>query len=252
MTVLNEAIKRLPGEDFLYFADTLHVPYGTKTLAEVNGFVKESVAAIMKEDIKALVVACNTATSAAINELRSIYAIPIIGMEPAVKPAVERSLEEGKRVLVFATALTLSLSKYADLVARVDDHSIVDSLPLPELVEYCEQLNFDEAEVGAYFRRKLAGTDLSRYGTVVLGCTHYPFYKKILRGILPSHIELIDGSAGTVRRLISKLEIPEEMLKNRKETADLAEARPDICFMCSDQNEDYIRKMKLALQFLNQ
>lgn len=293
LTVLHEAIKRLPDEDFLYYADTKHVPYGTKTLEEVNRFVKESVAEIMRENIKALVVACNTATSAAIDELRGMYDIPIIGMEPAVKPAVERSLGEGKRVLVFATPLALSLTKYADLVARVDDHSIVDSIPLPELVQYCEQLEFDAGIIGKYFEAKLASVDLSRYGTMVLGCTHYPFYKLILREILPPHIELIDGSRGTVKRLVRMLESSPEQgdgnprgtqdvrgnqdtgdaqdtcdtqdTRNIQGTRDVSNVRDirtpesggkpdilaDIHFMCSDHNEHYINKMKLALAFLN-
>ncbi|GGA45113.1 glutamate racemase [Paenibacillus physcomitrellae] len=243
LTVLNEAIRKLPDEDFLYFADTLHVPYGTKSLAEVNQYVKESVQAIMQEEIKALVVACNTATSAAISELRGMYSIPIIGMEPAVKPAVEISLEEGRRVLVFATPLTLSQAKYTDLVARVDDHSIVDSFPLPELVPYCESLNFDPVEIGQYFRTKLAPLDLSQYGTVVLGCTHYPFYRDILREVLPAHIELIDGSKGTVKRLTTMLS--ERHLLGTQGTSS-------IKLMCSGPNPEYIAKMEKALAYLQQ
>ncbi|ANS77114.1 glutamate racemase [Paenibacillus yonginensis] len=243
LTVLSEAIRRLPAEDFLYFADTLHVPYGTKSLAEVNQYVKESVHAIMQEEIKALVVACNTGTSAAISELREMYSIPIIGMEPAVKPAVEKSLGKGRRVLVFATPLTLSQVKYTELVARVDDHSIVDSFPLPELVPYCESLNFDPVEIGHYFRTKLAPLDLNQYGTVVLGCTHYPFYRDILQDVLPAHLELIDGSKGTVKRLISMLD--ERNLLGSRGTGS-------IKLMCSESNPEYVVKMEKALAYLQQ
>ncbi|WP_138493788.1 glutamate racemase [Paenibacillus pinistramenti] len=241
ITVLHEAMRKLPAEDFLYFADTLHVPYGSKTLEEVNHYVKESVHTIMQEEIKALVVACNTATSAAIGELRQMYSIPIIGMEPAVKPAVAKSLEEGRRVLVFATPLTLSQSKYTDLVARVDDHSIVDSFPLPELVQYCENLNFDPEEIGQYFKAKLAPLDLSQYGTVVLGCTHYPYYRKILHDLLPPHIELIDGSHGTVKRLITVM---------REQNLLGSQGTNDIKFICSGSQMEYVDKMKQALAFL--
>ncbi len=85
LTVLSEAVKQLPEEDFLFFADTLHAPYGTKTKEQVQDFVRESLDQILREDIKALVIACNTATSAAAEELRQEYRFPIIGMEPAVK-----------------------------------------------------------------------------------------------------------------------------------------------------------------------
>lgn len=241
LTVLTEAMRKLPNEDFLYFADTLHVPYGTKTLPEVRRYVEESVSRIMQGDIKALVVACNTATSAAIEELRRTYDIPIVGMEPAVKPAVKRSQAAGKRVLVFATSLTLSLSKYTDLVARVDDHKVVDSMPLPELVQYCEQLQFDRVEIERYFSRKLAGIDLSQYSTIVLGCTHFPYYKSILQQILPPHIELIDGSHGTVERLCSLIGCsaqPDQEFKGHIE------------FKCSDENPAYLDKMARALDYL--
>ncbi|WP_059045583.1 glutamate racemase [Paenibacillus rubinfantis] len=241
LTVLTEAMRRLPKEDFLYFADTLHVPYGTKTLPEVKRFVQESVNTIMQEEIQALVVACNTATSAAIEELRRTYDIPIIGMEPAVKPAVKRSQAAGKRVLVFATSLTLSLSKYTDLVARVDDHKVVDSMPLPELVQYCEQLQFDRDEIERYFNRKLSGIDLAQYSTIVLGCTHFPYYKSLLQQILPPHIELIDGSHGTVERLCSLIGCSATPSKGYS---------GHIEFRCSDGNPAYLDKMARALDYL--
>ncbi|WP_172253132.1 glutamate racemase [Saccharibacillus deserti] len=201
LTVMHEAVRRLPDEDFIFFADTLHVPYGPKTKEQVTEYVCESAERILGESIKALVIACNTATSAAATELRRTYAVPVIGMEPAVKPAVEMNGASGQRVLVLATELTLSQAKYRELVTRVDDQGIVDSLPMPELVGYCERLNFDPAELGDYFNRQFASFDLSRYGTIVLGCTHYPYYAKLLESLLPPHIRVIDGSAGTVRRV---------------------------------------------------
>jgi glutamate racemase len=141
ISVMFEAIKQLPREDYLYFADTLHVPYGTKTKEEVKKYVINSIQTILKQEVKAIVIACNTATSIAVSELRSEFNVPIIGMEPAVKPAVEMNRTNGKRVLVFATQLTLSQTRYVDLISRVDDQRIVDSLALPELVEFCESLN---------------------------------------------------------------------------------------------------------------
>jgi glutamate racemase len=241
ITVLNEAMKQLPREDFVYFADTMNVPYGTKSRTEVNEFVKRSVETIREEDIKALVIACNTATSIAVNELRNTYDFPIIGMEPAVKPALAISRTAGKRVLVFATPLTLKQSKYTELVSRIDDQHLVDSLPLPELVEFCEALNFDSQEVIDYFTEMLSAFDLRQYGTIVLGCTHYPFYKKVLRRILPDHIQMIDGSVGTVNRLADLL-VESESLQS--------DGHSEIKFLCSNHNEDYIKKMERALAYL--
>lgn len=241
ISVLHEAMKQLPAEHYLYFADTLNVPYGPKSQNEVKRYVKEAIDIIIREDVKALVIACNTATSIAISELRSSYAIPIIGMEPAVKPAVEMNRSTGKRVLVFATELTLKQSKFTDLVSRIDEQSIVDSLPLPELVEYCESLNFNRKEIQEYFGNELAPFHLSAYGTIVLGCTHYPFYKSLLREILPEHIQIVDGSTGTVNRLIQVL---------RHSNLLQSQDRPNIKFMCSSNEPTYIHKMERALDII--
>lgn len=241
ITVLHEAMKRLPKENFLYFADTLHVPYGTKSKEEVDTYVKSSVAAIHKEGVKAIVIACNTGTSISILDLRRMYDIPIIGMEPAVKPALEFSRSTGKRVLVLATPLTLKQAKYTELVSRIDDQSLVDSLPLPELVGFCEQLNFDRNVISEYFSSKLAAIDLSLYGVVVLGCTHYIFYKDILREIVPHDIQIIDGNAGTVNRLL-------QVLRDRDQLN--AHGNGSITFMCSSNNQEYMWKMEKALEVL--
>jgi glutamate racemase len=206
MTVLHEALRRLPREDYIYFADTLHVPYGTKPKEQVKRSIFEAVERLHKERIKALVIACNTATSIAVSELREHFPFPIIGMEPAVKPAVELVQAQHKRVLVTATPLTLKETKYQDLVAKVAHESIVDSLPLPELVSYCERFVFDEDTILPYLRDKLGGYQLEEYGSLVLGCTHFPFYRSHFRKLLPPHVELIDGSRGTVKRLRQVLE----------------------------------------------
>lgn len=227
----------MPQEQFIYYADTAHVPYGTKPKDEVRAYVLEAAARMAEQGIKALVVACNTATSIAISELRTLYPIPVIGMEPAVKPAIEMMRGRGKRVLVLATPLTLQESKFNALVARMDDTSIVDSLPLPELVGYCEQLIFDSAAMEPYFRSKLAPFHLERYGTIVLGCTHYPFYREVLAGMLPAHIQIIDGSCGTVGHLHNVLQ--QEGL--------LSPSGPGgIRFMCSSADEAYLAKLRQA------
>ncbi len=241
LTVLAESLRRLPAEDYLYMADTLHVPYGTKSEDEVKSYILEAVGMMTREGIDALVVACNTATSIAVEELRMLYSFPIIGMEPAVKPAVEMNRATGKRVLVFATPLTLRLPKYYALVSRVDDGGIVDSLPLPELVDYCESLQFDKRRIGEFFRAKLARYDLNDYGIVVLGCTHYSFYTNILREILPPHILIVNGNVGTVKRLsalLNRYGIPE------------GGGSGNVRFMCSGGDPAYFDKMRTALDLI--
>lgn len=204
-TVLAEALRRLPGEDYLYYADTRHVPYGEKSKDEVRGYILEGVERMLEYGMKALVIACNTATSIAAADLRKQYAFPIIGMEPAVKPAVLRNEDREKRVLVCATALTLRESKFRELVSAVDRKHIVDSVALPGLVELAEEGVFGGEAAETYLSEALSAFDLSRYGTVVLGCTHFPLFGEAFRKLLPPEMDLIDGAEGTVRHLVNVL-----------------------------------------------
>ncbi len=199
ITVLSEALRQLPQENYIYYADIEHVPYGTKTKEEVRKYVFQAVEFLVTQGIKALVVACNTATSIAVRELRGKYDFPILGMEPAVKPAVQNG--NGKRVLVFATALTLREEKFHNLVQRVDQEHVVDYLPFPELVELAENMIFDYERVIPVIKNKLDGFNLENYKTFVLGCTHFPIYKDAFKKVIPPFIDVIDGSEGTIRYL---------------------------------------------------
>ena len=199
LTVLKEALRVLPGESYLYYADSANAPYGTKEKETVKRYIFDAVAFIASQGVKALVIACNTATSIAVADLRKEYAFPIFGMEPAVKPAINQCA--GKRVLVFATPLELKEEKFINLVSRLDSDNLVDSLPLPGLVNFAEALVFDRRTVLSYLKEELAGLDPRQYGTVVLGCTHFPYYRSLIRELFPLETEIIDGNAGTVRYL---------------------------------------------------
>jgi glutamate racemase len=201
ITVLHEALKVLPNEDYIYYADTLNVPYGPKPKAEVKKYIFNAIEFIIKQGVKAIVIACNTATSVAIADLRAKYSIPIIGMEPAVKPAIRNNKDINKRVLVTATALTLKEEKLQNLIAKLDSGHIVDLLALPGLVQFAESFEFDEQIVLPYLQGQLSKYDLSKYGTIVLGCTHFPIYKDIFRKLLPPCVSIIDGNIGTVKNL---------------------------------------------------
>jgi glutamate racemase len=203
LSVLYEALRQLPREDYLYFADDANAPYGNKSKEEIRCSVFEAVDFLAEMNIKALVVACNTATSVAIMDIRQKYGFPIIGMEPAVKPAVNSVV--GKRVLVFATPLTLRESKFIGLLSQVDIHKAVDYLPLQELVAYAENYQFDRAVILSYLNECLKGYDLSRYGAVVLGCTHFPFFRGHIREIFPKGTVIVDGNRGTVQNLKNTL-----------------------------------------------
>lgn len=207
LTVLHEALRLLPDEQYVYFSDGKNIPYGRKSREEVRQLVFAAFDFLAEQGLKAAVVACNTATSVAIEDLRRRHDFPIIGMEPAVKPAVEASAlrSPAERVLVFATELTLRLEKFHDLVARVDTAHRVDYLPLQELVLWAEQFEFSDAVILPYLREKLADVDWSRYASIVLGCTHFPFFRPQFRQLVPQHVQIVDGNRGTVNNLFQKI-----------------------------------------------
>lgn len=201
MTVLHQALKLLPNDDYLFYADTSHVPYGEKSKEEVREYIFNSVNFMADQGIKALVIACNTATSIAVEDLRQKYNFPILGIEPAVKPAVQSCEQKQKKVLVLATNLTLKEERFHNLVKRIDHHNIVESIALPGLVEFAEKFEFREQEVVPYLRDKLFSFDLKQYGTVVLGCTHFPFFTDSLKKLFPKDVDIISGSIGTAINL---------------------------------------------------
>jgi glutamate racemase len=203
LSVLHEARKVLPNEHYLYYADTAHVPYGTKPKEEIRGYIFEAIGFLRDQGCEAIVVACNTATSVAIDDLRASFSLPIIGMEPAVKPAVQAN--QHKRVLVFATEMTLQEPKFHNLVSKVDNEGIVDYLSLQELVLFSERFEFGEDKVLPYLRSRLAAMDLASYGHVVLGCTHFIYFRPHIRRMFPAGTVLLDGNAGTVQHLKNRV-----------------------------------------------
>ncbi|MDO5046557.1 glutamate racemase [Campylobacter sp.] len=204
LSVLKEAIKKLPNEQFLYYADKDNVPYGLKSKEEILKFTIQAVKFMQEQGVKAIVIACNTATSAAINELRANFSLPIIGMEPAVKKAVDSC--GGARTLVIATPITVKGKKLQELIKRVDNDHLVDLVALPELVKFAENEEFNSDRVKEYLKNELLKFDLSLYSSLVLGCTHFNYFKDSLREILASHIKMIDGNEGTVNKLKFELE----------------------------------------------
>lgn len=199
LSVLHRALKELPDAEFIYYADTKNVPYGEKPKELVLELVENIVNFMASQNVDAVVVACNTATSVAINDLREKFDFPIIGMEPAVKKALEDYPE--KRTLVFATPITVQGEKMKYLLERVDQDHLVDMVPTPGLVRFAEKGIFEGTEVEDYILEQLKGFDLNNYSSLVLGCTHFNYFKKTLNKLLPDTIHFVDGIEGTVMQL---------------------------------------------------
>ena len=197
---LAEMTRLMPHERFLFYGDTAHAPYGTKPREEVLGYVRAIMARLTAQDVKAVAIACNTATAVAAAELRAEYDLPIIGIEPALKPAHE--MRHGGSILVLATPMTLRLEKFRRLMAQYGEGAV--PLPCPGLMELVENESFDQAK--RYLLEHFSPYDMSRVDAVVLGCTHYVFLRPVLREILPETVQVLDGNLGTARQLRRVLE----------------------------------------------
>lgn len=198
LSVLRELIALMPNENYIFFGDSKHAPYGVKPLEEVQRLTCADAAYLVEKDVKALVVACNTATSAAIQILRRKYTkIPVIGIEPALKPAVLAG--EHPRVLVMATPMTLREEKFRRLMKEHETEAEILPLPCPGLVEFVERGELEGARLEQFLVELFAEYMEHPVDCVVLGCTHYPFVKKMIQKVLGAQVQIFDGGAGTAR-----------------------------------------------------
>ena len=234
ISILRRSVRLLPCEDYLYFGDSLHAPYGVRSLGEVRELCLNALEPLIARGVKALVVACNTATSAAIGALRERYPdLIVIGTEPAIKPAVER--HEGGRILVMATPMTLKEEKFLALQAQYQPRAEIIPLPCPGLMEFVEQGVTSGGAVEGYLLDKLEPYRNVPVSAIVLGCTHYPFLTGAIRRIVGRHVEIIDGADGVAQQLRSRL-AAENLLSTRTEPGRVAFEnsldQPEILELC--------------------
>lgn len=205
VSVLKEMIKIMPNEDMYYFGDSINAPYGTKTLEEVRSLTISHVERFMEMGAKGVVVACNTATSAAVRMLRQMHPqLPLVGIEPAVKPAVEK-FPKGN-ILVMATPMTIREEKLHRLIEKFGGEANVIPLACPGLMDFVEAGNIDSPEIYGFLRDILEPYKGQLDG-VVLGCTHYPFVRRAIEDILGHQVMIFDGGEGTAKEIKRRLEI---------------------------------------------
>ncbi len=204
LSVMREALKLMPNENYIYFGDSKNAPYGVKEMKEVRDLTFDAVEFLLNKGAKAIAVACNTATSAAVAELRKVYKdVPIVGIEPAVKPAVE--LHRDGDVIIMATPFTLTHNKFKRLMDYYGEQATITPMPCDGLVEFIEKGDLDSKELKDYLRDKFKEYKHKDIASIVLGCTHYPFIRDTLSEVLGKDIPIIDGGEGTVRELRRRL-----------------------------------------------
>ena len=209
LSVLREAINLMPNENYIYFGDSKNAPYGIREVEDVKKLTYKAVDFLLSKGAKAIVIACNTATSAAVAALRITYPdLPLVGIEPAVKPAVE--LNTNKKIIIMATPMTLKEKKFLRLIERFKDKAEIVSMPCARLVEFVEESRFDSDELMEYLEDKYKNINKEDRGAVVLGCTHFPFVRDKIQKVVGEGIPVIDGSLGKCkenRRRIKKVDL---------------------------------------------
>ena len=205
VSVLRQLRKLMPSERYLYYGDSANAPYGSRTTEEVRALTLAAARKLQNEyPVKALVVACNTATAAAIGLLRETWPdLIVIGIEPALKVAADH-FPHGA-IGVMATEVTLREEKFDLLMHRFDENCTVAKIPAPGVVQLIEAGKNDSEEMDALLEELLGGYR-GKLDALVLGCTHYPFVTRRIRRILGEHIEIVHGGKGTARETRRRLE----------------------------------------------
>lgn len=210
LSLLHELMELMPQEDFLYYADTDHVPYSYHTPEAIRDFVENAVLYLQEQGCQSVVLACNTATNVAVEYLRAKYSFPIIAIQPAVKVAADHS-EDHNRILTCATPVTLKSKRYNKLVDSLNIADRLDNLPLPKLVEFAEKGIFEGEEVENYLKAEIGSKNTPSHHYIVLGCTHFTFYEALIERLFPN-LEAVDGNLGTAKQVKRVLE-NEKLLK---------------------------------------
>ena len=230
ISVLRHLIRYLPGERFLYFGDSANAPYGSRTTEEVRQLTLAAAKKLTSEyPVKALVIACNTATAAAVKDVREAYPdLIVIGIEPALKVAADHF--PGGRIGVMATEVTLREEKFDLLLHRFDENCTIAKIPAPGLVPLIEAGKVDSPEIEELLRQILKDY-IGKLDALVLGCTHYPFASKAISRVLAGQTVLLEGGDGTAR----------ETLRRLAEADLLEEGDGEVRILNSAEDEEMIR-----------
>jgi glutamate racemase len=200
LSVWQEIARQMPGIDLIYLADQAHCPYGSRAAQEIRGFSRAITAFLAAEGVDVVVVACNTASAAALSFLRTQFAIPIVGMEPAIKPAAART--QSGHVGVIATQVTFQGELFASLLERFAGGIAVHTQVCPGLVERVEGGHLDDEETLALLRHFLDPLLAVGVDTIVLGCTHYAFLRPAIERVVGPRVAVIDPAPAVARQAV--------------------------------------------------
>ena len=203
VSTLGQAVYMMPDEKFIYFGDNGNGPYSLKTEEQVKQYCFQACDFLIDKGVKAIVVACNTATAISISDLRKKYDLPILGMEPAVKVAVNFDLP-GK-IVVMGTGMTLKSERLANLLEKFGNGADIIKLPCRDVIIMIETGVVEGKEMEACIARYFSELDPKEISSVVFGCTHFGVLEQSIKNVLGDHVRIADGNEGTIRHLTNIL-----------------------------------------------
>lgn len=189
LTVLREMYRQMPTESLLYFADSARLPYGARSSEEILQFVREILDWMCMQDVKMVIMACNTSSALALETVRNEYDIPILGV---ILAGARAAVKQGQRIGVIATAATVKSHAYCQAIQEINPHSQVWEVPCPEFVHLIEQNQLHTDSTRKIAQQYLAPLIEAQIDTLVYGCTHYRHLDQTIRNLLPSSVQIID------------------------------------------------------------
>ena len=224
LTVLRELYRQLPNESILYFGDTARLPYGTRTTKEILQFVDEIVEWLIKNEVKMVLMACNTSSALALEKVKSKFDIPILGL---IVPGANAAVKKGKRIGVIATPATASSNAYRNAILKADASVQVWQVGCPYFVPLIEQNQLHDPHTYEIAEEYLMPLMQQQIDTLVYGCTHYPYLEPILRSLLPKSLNFVDPAVSLVKMVARDLEIMNlQNYKRPKPTKFVVSASP--------------------------
>lgn len=189
LTVLKELYRQLPSESILYFADSARLPYGIRSPEEILQYVREILVWMTKQDVKMIIMACNTSSALALDLVRTEFSIPILGV---ILPGAKAAVERGKRIGILATSATVASNAYLNALLEIEPNIDVWQIPCPKLVPLIEQNRIHDPHTLEVVSQYLSPLLDRNIDTLIYGCTHYRHLAKVFREILPASISIVD------------------------------------------------------------
>ncbi|MBD2335651.1 glutamate racemase [Calothrix sp. FACHB-156] len=204
LTVLRQVYRQLPNESVIYFGDTARLPYGIRSQAEILQYVREILTWMQQQQVKMVIMACNTSSALALDIVRAEFNLPILGV---ILPGARAAVQQGKRIGVIATPATAKSNAYKQAILEIDPNVQVWQVGCPEFVPLIEQNRIHDPYTTEVARSYLEPLIKQEIDTLVYGCTHYPHLAPILRSLLPSHVKLVDPAVNVVAACIQDLDL---------------------------------------------